>query len=129
MRIQEGSSTGNMGHPRLCLLYLVGFGLILPSTPEPVPGVLPHLSLPGHSQEETELVEVLQEVLEKIGTRDQEVLEKLGTRDPPALEKRLSWVPLCQPGKSCAVRRGARIGKLCSCPFGTSCNLFILKCS
>ncbi|NXM24837.1 CART protein, partial [Oxyruncus cristatus] len=59
----------------------------------------------------------------------QEVLEKLGTRDPPALEKRLSWVPSCEPGEPCAVRRGARIGKLCSCPRGTSCNLFILKCS
>ncbi|XP_027765843.1 cocaine- and amphetamine-regulated transcript protein-like [Empidonax traillii] len=118
MRIQEGSSTGNMGHPWLCLLCLVGFGLILPSTPEPVRGVLPPLSLPGQSREETELVEVLQEVL-----------EKLGTRDPPALEKRLSWVPSCEPGEPCAVRRGARIGKLCSCPRGTSCNLFILKCS
>ncbi|XP_027586808.1 cocaine- and amphetamine-regulated transcript protein-like [Pipra filicauda] len=118
MRIQGGSSTGNMGHPWLCLLCLLGSGLILLGTPEPVPGVLPPLSLPGQSREETELVEVLQEVL-----------EKLGTRDPPALEKRLSWVPSCEPGEPCAVRRGARIGKLCSCPRGTSCNLFILKCS
>ncbi|XP_033376040.1 cocaine- and amphetamine-regulated transcript protein-like isoform X2 [Parus major] len=59
----------------------------------------------------------------------QEVLDKLRTREPPALEKRLSWVPWCEPREPCAVRRGARIGKLCSCPRGTSCNLFILKCS
>ncbi|NXB63690.1 CART protein, partial [Struthidea cinerea] len=108
--------TGNMENARLCLLCLVGSGLILLGTAEPVPG--PILSLAGQRREETELVEVLQEVL-----------EKLGTREPPALEKRLSWVPWCEPGEPCAVRRGARIGKLCSCPRGTSCNLFILKCS
>ncbi|XP_031948442.1 cocaine- and amphetamine-regulated transcript protein-like [Corvus cornix cornix] len=105
-----------MENARLCLLCLVGSGFILLGTPEPVPA--PTLSLPGQSREETELVEVLQEVL-----------DKLETREPPALEKRLSWVPWCEPGEPCAVRRGARIGKLCSCPRGTSCNLFILKCS
>uniref|UniRef100_A0A8B9FXS5 Cocaine- and amphetamine-regulated transcript protein n=1 Tax=Amazona collaria TaxID=241587 RepID=A0A8B9FXS5_9PSIT len=59
----------------------------------------------------------------------QEVLGKLGSRELPALEKRLSWVPLCKPWEPCAVRKGARIGKLCSCPRNTVCNLFILKCS
>lgn len=99
----------------------------------------------------------------------QEVLEKLGSRELPTVEKRLSWVPLvqlgwgvaqggsdpplqldaagggvgvqrrggradgavpqCEAGEPCAVRRGARFGKLCSCPRGTACNLFILKCS
>ncbi|NXB34695.1 CART protein, partial [Eulacestoma nigropectus] len=105
-----------MENARLCLLCLVGSGLILLGSPEPVPD--PALSVAGQSREETELVEALQEVL-----------EKLGTREPPALEKRLSWVPWCEPREPCAVRRGARIGKLCSCPRGTSCNLFILKCS
>ncbi|NWX61292.1 CART protein, partial [Promerops cafer] len=100
--------TGNMEHARLCLLCLLGSGLILLGAPEPVPELRPTRSLPGHSREETELVEVLQEVL-----------DKLGTREPPALEKRLSWVPWCEPGEPCAVRRGARIGKLCSCPRGT----------
>ncbi|NXB24050.1 CART protein, partial [Rhagologus leucostigma] len=108
--------SANMENAWLCLLCLVGSGLILLGTPEPVPGPTP--SLPGQSREETELVEVLQEVL-----------ENLETREPPALEKRLSWVPWCEPREPCAVRRGARIGKLCSCPRGTSCNLFILKCS
>ncbi|NWT06130.1 CART protein, partial [Mionectes macconnelli] len=111
--------TGNMGHPWLCLLCLVGSGLILPSTPEP-PARSPGLS------RELAVVPVRVRQVEVL----QEVLENLGTRDPPAdLEKRLSWVPSCAPWQSCAVRRGARIGKLCSCPHGTSCNLSILKCS
>ncbi|XP_066422595.1 cocaine- and amphetamine-regulated transcript protein-like [Molothrus aeneus] len=108
----------NMENARLCLLCLLGSGLILLGTPEPVPELGPALSLPGHGREETELAEALQEVL-----------DELGTREPPALEKRLSWVPWCDPWQSCAVRRGARIGKRCSCPPGTSCNLSILKCS
>ncbi|XP_061871135.1 cocaine- and amphetamine-regulated transcript protein-like [Colius striatus] len=102
-----------MGVAWLCLLCLAGSSLVLLGTAEPVPGLRS-----SESREETELVEVLQEVL-----------EKLGSRELPALEKRLSWVPLCEPGEPCAVRKGARIGKLCSCPRGTTCNLFILKCS
>ncbi|KAH0628046.1 hypothetical protein JD844_008716 [Phrynosoma platyrhinos] len=35
---------------------------------------------------------------------------------------------LCDAGEQCAVRKGARIGKLCDCPRGTSCNTFLLKC-
>ncbi|NXT02585.1 CART protein, partial [Jacana jacana] len=104
--------TGSMGSAWLCLLCLLGSSLVPPGTAEPVPGLQPAQSLPGQSREETELV-----------------LEKLGSRDLPAVEKRLSWVPLCELGEPCAVRKGARIGKLCSCPRGTACNLFILKCS
>ncbi|NWR25749.1 CART protein, partial [Emberiza fucata] len=102
----------------LCLLCLLGSGLILLGTAEPGPELRPALSLPGHGREGTELAEALREAL-----------DELGTREPPALEKRLSWVPWCEPREPCAVRRGARIGKLCSCPRGTSCNLLILKCS
>ncbi|XP_061212070.1 cocaine- and amphetamine-regulated transcript protein-like [Neopsephotus bourkii] len=105
-----------MGSAWLYLLCLVGSGLILLGTAEP--GLGPAESLPRQQREGTELVEALQEVL-----------GKLGSRELPALEKRLSWVPLCEPGEPCAVRKGARIGKLCSCPRGTVCNLFILKCS
>ncbi|XP_059345948.1 cocaine- and amphetamine-regulated transcript protein-like [Ammospiza nelsoni] len=108
----------NMENALLCLLCLLGSGLVLLGTPEPVPELRPGLSPPGHGREEPELAEALREVL-----------AELGTREPPALEKRLSWVPWCEPREPCAVRRGARIGKLCSCPRGTSCNLFILKCS
>ncbi|NXP00063.1 CART protein, partial [Certhia brachydactyla] len=107
--------TGNMESARLCLLCLLSSGLVLLGTPEPVPELRPALSPPGHSREETELAELLQELRAR--------------RDPPALEKRLSWVPWCEPREPCAVRRGARFGKRCSCPRGTSCNLLILKCS
>ncbi|NXS51051.1 CART protein, partial [Balaeniceps rex] len=110
--------TGSMESAWLCLLCLAGSGLVLLGTAEPALGLQPAESLPGQSREETELVEALQEVL-----------EKLGSRELPAVEKRLSWVPLCEPREPCAVRKGARIGKLCSCPRGTACNLFILKCS
>uniref|UniRef100_A0A8C7IGP5 CART prepropeptide n=1 Tax=Oncorhynchus kisutch TaxID=8019 RepID=A0A8C7IGP5_ONCKI len=60
----------------------------------------------------------------------QEVLEKLQSKQMPAYEKKLGWVPMCDAdaGQQCAVRKGARIGKLCECPRGTSCNFSILKC-
>ncbi|XP_023991539.1 cocaine- and amphetamine-regulated transcript protein [Salvelinus sp. IW2-2015] len=71
------------------------------------------------TQEEQELFEALQEVL-----------EKLQSKQMPAYEKKLGWVPMCDAdaGQQCAVRKGARIGKLCECPRGTSCNFSILKC-
>ncbi|XP_072834085.2 cocaine- and amphetamine-regulated transcript protein [Pogona vitticeps] len=58
----------------------------------------------------------------------QDVLEKLRDRCLPAIEKKLSWVPSCDAGEHCAVRKGSRIGRLCNCPRGMSCNLYILKC-
>ncbi|CAL1593413.1 unnamed protein product [Knipowitschia caucasica] len=69
------------------------------------------------AQEETELIEALQEVL-----------EKLKGNLLPSSEKKLGWVPLCDAGELCAVRKGARIGKLCGCPVGTHCNFNVLKC-
>ncbi|XP_034973728.1 cocaine- and amphetamine-regulated transcript protein-like [Zootoca vivipara] len=69
------------------------------------------------SQEEREMIGALKEVL-----------EKLKNHQLPSIEKKLGWVPSCDAGESCAVRKGARIGRLCSCPWGTSCNLHILKC-
>ncbi|NXK57114.1 CART protein, partial [Chauna torquata] len=59
----------------------------------------------------------------------QEVLEKLRSRELPAAAKKLGRVPSCQPREPCAVRMGARIGKRCSCPPGTACNLYVLRCS
>ncbi|NXC05312.1 CART protein, partial [Orthonyx spaldingii] len=100
---------GNMENAWLCLLCLLGSGLVLLGSPEPVPGLRPPLSPPGQSREETELVSP----------------RGKGGRGPGAD----GAVPQCEPREPCAVRRGARIGKLCSCPRGTSCNLFILKCS
>ncbi|XP_064031086.1 cocaine- and amphetamine-regulated transcript protein-like isoform X2 [Pogoniulus pusillus] len=112
------SPPGSMASAWLCLLCLASAGRVLPGTVELALGLAPAQSLPGNNREEVELVEALQEVL-----------EKLGGRELPVVEKRLSWVPMCQPGEPCAVRRGARFGKLCSCPRGTTCNFFILKCS
>ncbi|KAM6391740.1 cocaine- and amphetamine-regulated transcript protein [Rhynochetos jubatus] len=66
---------------------------------------------------EKELIEALQEVL-----------EKLKSKRVPHYEKKFGQVPMCDAGEQCAVRKGARIGKLCDCPRGTSCNSFLLKC-
>ncbi|KAK7127196.1 hypothetical protein R3I94_018396 [Phoxinus phoxinus] len=69
------------------------------------------------AQEEKELIEALQEVL-----------EKLRNKQIPTVEKKFGWVPSCDAGEQCAVRKGSRFGKLCSCPGGTSCSFSILKC-
>ncbi|KAG7264785.1 hypothetical protein CRUP_013584 [Coryphaenoides rupestris] len=57
----------------------------------------------------------------------QEVLEKLRNKEMPS-EKKLGWLPSCDAGEPCAVRKGARIGTLCACPRGTACNFYVLKC-
>ncbi|TRZ01121.1 hypothetical protein DNTS_007846, partial [Danionella cerebrum] len=67
--------------------------------------------------EEKELIDALQEVL-----------EKLRNKQIPHAEKKFGWVPSCDAGEQCAVRKGARFGKLCSCPGGTACSFSILKC-
>ncbi|XP_042750814.1 cocaine- and amphetamine-regulated transcript protein-like [Lagopus muta] len=59
----------------------------------------------------------------------QEVLEKLRSRELPPTAKKPGRVPSCQLGEPCAVRVGARFGKRCSCPPGTACNLYILRCA
>ncbi|XP_069820741.1 cocaine- and amphetamine-regulated transcript protein [Dendropsophus ebraccatus] len=58
----------------------------------------------------------------------QEVLEKLKSKRLPVFEKKYGQVPMCDAGEQCAVRKGARIGRLCDCPRRTSCNSFLLKC-
>ncbi|XP_037104198.1 cocaine- and amphetamine-regulated transcript protein-like [Syngnathus acus] len=58
----------------------------------------------------------------------QEVLEKLQTKRLPVWEKKFGQVPTCDIGEQCAVRKGARIGKMCDCPRGAFCNFFLLKC-
>ncbi|XP_043985196.1 cocaine- and amphetamine-regulated transcript protein-like isoform X2 [Gambusia affinis] len=70
------------------------------------------------TEEEKELIEALQEVL-----------EKLKNKQLPSSEKKLGWLPPCVAGEQCAVRKGARIGKLCGCPRGTLCNFSILQCA
>ncbi|KAM4809081.1 cocaine- and amphetamine-regulated transcript protein [Rhinophrynus dorsalis] len=58
----------------------------------------------------------------------QEVLEKLKSKRLPSFEKKYGQVPMCDAGEQCAVKKGPRIGKLCDCPRRTSCNSFLLKC-
>ncbi|KAK7893113.1 hypothetical protein WMY93_022265 [Mugilogobius chulae] len=43
-------------------------------------------------------------------------------------EKKYGQVPSCDLGEHCAVRKGARIGRMCDCPQGAFCNFFLLKC-
>ncbi|XP_041862526.1 cocaine- and amphetamine-regulated transcript protein-like [Melanotaenia boesemani] len=69
------------------------------------------------TQEEKELIEALQEVL-----------EKLRNKQLPSSEKKLGWLPPCDAGEQCALRKGSRIGKLCGCPRGTGCDFSVLKC-
>uniref|UniRef100_A0A1A7YKG8 Uncharacterized protein n=1 Tax=Iconisemion striatum TaxID=60296 RepID=A0A1A7YKG8_9TELE len=69
------------------------------------------------TEEEKELIEALQEVL-----------EKLRNKQLPSSEKKLGWLPPCDAGDQCAVRKGSRIGNLCGCPRGTVCNFSVLKC-
>ncbi|CAJ1074435.1 cocaine- and amphetamine-regulated transcript protein-like [Xyrichtys novacula] len=68
------------------------------------------------AQQEKDLIDALQGVL-----------EKLRSKEMPS-EKKLGWLPSCDAGEPCAVRKGARIGTLCSCPRGTACNFYVLKC-
>ncbi|XP_061413777.1 cocaine- and amphetamine-regulated transcript protein [Lethenteron reissneri] len=58
----------------------------------------------------------------------QEVLEKLQSKRIPTWEKKFGQVALCGAGDQCAVRKGARIGKLCDCPRSYACNSFLLRC-
>uniref|UniRef100_A0A672YCH9 Cocaine- and amphetamine-regulated transcript protein n=2 Tax=Sphaeramia orbicularis TaxID=375764 RepID=A0A672YCH9_9TELE len=58
----------------------------------------------------------------------QQVLEKLQAKRLPLWEKKFGTVPTCDVGEQCAVRKGARIGKMCDCPRGAFCNVFLLKC-
>ncbi|KAM3624869.1 uncharacterized protein V6R79_003095 [Siganus canaliculatus] len=58
----------------------------------------------------------------------QDVLEKLQAKRLPMWEKKFGQVPTCDVGEQCAIRKGARIGKMCDCPRGAFCNFFLLKC-
>ncbi|CAN9502458.1 unnamed protein product [Ophioblennius macclurei] len=74
------------------------------------------MDFPLKTQQEKDLIDALQEVLEKLRSKEM------------PLEKKLGWLPSCDAGEPCAVRKGARIGTLCSCPRGTACNFYVLKC-
>ncbi|KAG8535373.1 hypothetical protein GDO81_028707, partial [Engystomops pustulosus] len=44
------------------------------------------------------------------------------------VERRAAQVPRCDVGERCAMKHGPRIGKLCDCLRGASCNTFMLRC-
>ncbi|XP_053318837.1 cocaine- and amphetamine-regulated transcript protein-like [Spea bombifrons] len=67
------------------------------------------------SSTEKELVEAMEELLGKFQDRY------------PTYQKK-AQIPLCDIGERCAVKQGPRIGKLCDCSRGSSCNSFLLKC-
>ncbi|XP_059825037.1 cocaine- and amphetamine-regulated transcript protein-like [Hypanus sabinus] len=109
-----------MESSRFCLLTLLSAALFFNShcqEPELQARSVDHHSVKEDSSQEKELIEALQEVL-----------EKLKSKRMPTYEKKFGMVPMCDAGEQCAVRKGARIGKLCDCPRGTFCNSFLLKC-
>ncbi|XP_069504701.1 cocaine- and amphetamine-regulated transcript protein-like [Ambystoma mexicanum] len=106
-----------MASSRLPLLCLTCSLLLLLACSEESVELRSAESSDNKSQEEKELIEALQEVL-----------EKLKSKRVPSLDKKLGWLPSCDAGEQCAVRKGSRIGKLCNCPRGTACNFYILKC-
>ncbi|XP_075763177.1 cocaine- and amphetamine-regulated transcript protein-like [Pelodiscus sinensis] len=58
----------------------------------------------------------------------QDVLEKLQSKAIATWEKKHNQVPQCSVGAVCAVRKGARIGRLCDCPHRATCHVLLLKC-
>ncbi|XP_078525019.1 cocaine- and amphetamine-regulated transcript protein-like [Lissotriton helveticus] len=45
-----------------------------------------------------------------------------------SVEKKASMLPRCDVGERCALKHGPRIGKLCDCLRGASCNTFLMRC-
>ncbi|KAG9354273.1 hypothetical protein JZ751_012397, partial [Albula glossodonta] len=56
------------------------------------------------------------------------ILEKLQNTQFPLYSKKYGQLPKCVAGGPCALRKGARIGKLCDCPRTTSCHSFLHVC-
>ncbi|XP_043919866.1 cocaine- and amphetamine-regulated transcript protein [Protopterus annectens] len=118
--LQQQFFFSTMESTRLCLLSFLSAVLILSIScqeEELESRSLDIYSSKDETSHEKELIEALQEVL-----------EKLKSKRIPAYEKKYSKVPMCDAGEQCALRKGARIGKLCDCPRGTLCNSFLLKC-
>uniref|UniRef100_A0A3B3HZ11 Uncharacterized protein n=1 Tax=Oryzias latipes TaxID=8090 RepID=A0A3B3HZ11_ORYLA len=57
-----------------------------------------------------------------------QVLERLQSIQFPALIKKHGYLPVCEPGEQCALRKGSRIGKLCDCSLPRTCNSFLHRC-
>uniref|UniRef100_A0A4W3HNP3 Cocaine- and amphetamine-regulated transcript 3 n=1 Tax=Callorhinchus milii TaxID=7868 RepID=A0A4W3HNP3_CALMI len=56
------------------------------------------------------------------------ILERIQSKILAVPSKWFLQLSTCDIGEQCAVRKGARIGKLCDCPRSTGCNFFLLKC-
>ncbi|KAM3909875.1 cocaine- and amphetamine-regulated transcript protein-like [Leptodactylus fuscus] len=88
------------------------------------------LILPGKSEDPR--LEVYQE--EELPLQANSLAVALGdildyTQDKAlVLEKKALQVPRCDVGERCAMKHGPRIGKLCDCLRGASCNTFMLRC-
>ncbi|XP_053180949.1 cocaine- and amphetamine-regulated transcript protein-like [Scomber japonicus] len=57
-----------------------------------------------------------------------QVLERLQNNQYAALRKKHGYLPMCDPGDQCALRKGSRIGKLCDCSLPRTCNSFLHRC-
>ncbi|XP_062310473.1 cocaine- and amphetamine-regulated transcript protein-like [Osmerus eperlanus] len=81
-------------------------------------GDLKSRSLTGFAlAEERQLINDLQGVLERLKNK----------RFLPHAKKH-SLLPMCDAGEQCALRKGARIGKLCDCQQPRACSSFMLRC-
>ncbi|XP_041034531.1 cocaine- and amphetamine-regulated transcript protein-like [Carcharodon carcharias] len=58
----------------------------------------------------------------------EDILGKIQNTRFSSYEKKAGQIPMCDIGDRCAVKQGPRIGKLCDCARGTTCNSFLLKC-
>ncbi|XP_039659723.1 cocaine- and amphetamine-regulated transcript protein-like [Perca fluviatilis] len=56
------------------------------------------------------------------------ILQRLQNNQFPALRKKHGYLPVCDPGDQCALRKGSRIGKLCDCSLPRTCNSFLHRC-
>ncbi|MBN3320941.1 CART protein, partial [Atractosteus spatula] len=109
-----------MDSSRICLLTLFSAALFFSTNSQETElesRSLDHYSTKEDASNEKQLIEALQEVL-----------EKLKNKGMPFYGKKYGQLPMCEAGEQCALRKGARIGKLCDCPRATSCNSFLLKC-
>ncbi|KAM9318890.1 cocaine- and amphetamine-regulated transcript-like [Pholidichthys leucotaenia] len=63
---------------------------------------------------------------------DRELMEALvallGRPHQRVMSTEKRGIPLCVMGDRCAMKFGPRIGKLCDCGRGASCNSYLLKC-
>uniref|UniRef100_UPI00398F5374 cocaine- and amphetamine-regulated transcript protein-like n=1 Tax=Pristiophorus japonicus TaxID=55135 RepID=UPI00398F5374 len=58
----------------------------------------------------------------------EDILGRIQNTRFSSYEKKAGQIPMCDIGDRCAVKQGPRIGKLCDCARGTTCNSFLLKC-